>query len=222
MKPEAAFFIAALPCFFFTTVFAQRQDAGLWTSATVQKRITTKLSLALAQEIRLNENITEVGTLFSEAAMDYRFARRWNAGLAYRFIQRRRMDNSYSFRHRLIADLSYRFRFKKLTLTPRLRYQLQYSDVNSSPAGRIPEATLRSRLALRYNLEKRYFPFFSVELFIRLTGERFVDNIRYQAGFDYDLSKYHTLTVFYLINKETQIRNPLTEYVAGMGYRYQF
>jgi hypothetical protein len=222
MKPEAAFVVAALPCFFFTTVIAQQQDAGLWMSATVQKRITTKLSLTLAEEIRLNENITEAGTLFSEAALDYRFARRWNAGFAYRFIQRRRIDDSYSVRHRLMADLSYRFRIKKFTLTPRLRYQIQYRDVNSSPTGHIPETMLRSRLALRYNLGKRYFPFFNVELFIRLTQERFVDNVRYQAGMDYDLSKYHTLTFFYLINREMQVRNPLTEYVAGMGYRYQF
>lgn len=215
-----------LLCVFLITVrnaAGQQKDAGLWLSAAIEKRLNKKFSATLTQEVRFNENISEPGTVFSEAAIDYRFARRWNAGISYRFIQSRRVNDFYSIRHRYLADLSYRLRFKKLSITPRLRYQVQYRDINISENGRIPSKYIRGKLTARFNLEKRYTPFLSAEAFYHLgIKEKFVDNMRYTAGFDYELSKFHSLNIFYMVNKEVQVNDPVTEYNIGLGYKYNF
>lgn len=204
-------------------VSAQQKDAGLWLSAAVEKRFNKKFSATLAQEVRLNENLSEAGTVFTEAGVDYRFAKRWSAGVSYRFINRKRTDNFYSIRHRYMTDVSYRLRIKKISITPRLRYQVQYRDINTSENGKIPSKYIRSKVTARYSLEKRYTPFISAEIFYQFgIKEKFVDNLRYMAGFDYELSKFHGLNVFYMINKEVQVNDPVTEYNFGLGYKYNF
>lgn len=222
MKTKIAFLFPFLLCLVLQT-YAQQKDAGLWLSAAIEKRFNKKLSASLTQEARFNENISEAGTLFTEAGMDYRFAKRWSAGLSYRFIQRRRTNDFHSIRHRYMADLSYRVRLKKLTMVPRIRYQVQYRDINTSENGRIPSKYFRGKLTARLNLEKRYTPFLSAEVFYQLgIKEKFVDNLRYMAGFDYELSKFHSLDIFYMINKEVQVNDPVTEYNFGLGYKYSF
>lgn len=208
---------------FLQPVYGQQNDAGLWLSAAIEKKLNKKFSATLTQELRLNENISEAGTIFTEAGVDYRFAKRWNAGLSYRFIQRRRADDFYSIRHRYMADLSYRLRIKKFAVTPRLRYQIQYRDINTSENGKVPSKYFRGKMTARYNFEKRYTPFISAEVFYQLgIKEKFVDNLRYMAGFDYEISKFHSLNIFYMINKEVQVNDPVTEYNFGLGYKYNF
>jgi hypothetical protein len=215
--------LVILVCVLKTGIHAQQSDAGLWLSASVEKKVNKKFTAVITQEVRLNENMSRAGTVFSEAAIDFRFARRWSAGLSYRFINRRRTDDFYSIRHRYMADLSYRIRLKKFSFTPRLRYQVQYRDINTSENGKIPSKYFRGKLTVRYNLEKRYTPFFSTELFYQMgIKEKFVDNLRYMAGFNYELSKFHSLNIFYMINKEIQVNDPLTEYNFGVGYQYSF
>lgn len=213
-----AFFLILSPA-----LWAQQRDAGLWISASFEKRLTKKLTGSLSQEVRFNENISEAGTVFTETGIDYSFAKRWSAGLSYRFIQQRTVTDFYSIRHRLMADVAYRIRFKSFTLVPRLRYQLQYRDIHSSENGKIPDKYLRMKLTARYDFGKRYTPFISSEFFYRMDiKESFIDNIRYQAGFDYELSKFHSLSFFYMLNKEIQVNAPVTEYNLGAGYRFRF
>lgn len=203
---------------------AQVKDAGLWLSLNAEKKITSKLSATLSQEFRMNENITELGTAFTEAGIEYKIFKKGFVGLSYRFIQKRKVDDFYSLRHRINVDAGYRFKVTRMSLTVRERFQTQYSDVNTSPEGHIPEYYLRSKLTFKYNLEKKYTPFMAAELFYQLNNAKGneIDNIRYSAGFDYEINKLHSLEVFYLINKEVNVNDPWTEYIIGIGYKYAF
>ncbi len=203
---------------------AQVNDAGLWASVSVEKKITKKISATLSEEFRFNENITELGTAFTEAGVDYKVIKNLTAGVAYRFIQKRKVDDFYSLRHRAIFALTYKIKIKKFELTIKERFQMQYADVNTSEDGKISEQYLRSKLTLRYNSQKKYTPFISAELFYQLNnpaGNEF-DNVRYAAGFDYKINKFHSVDLFYLINREFNVNNPWTEYITGMAYNYTF
>ncbi len=203
-------------------VFSQVNDAGLWTSVNLEKKITADFSLNLSEELRFNENISELGTAFTEFGGDYKLIKNLTAGISYRFIQKRRVDDFYSTRHRLIFNLSYRHKIKKLSITLRERFQTQYADIYSSEDGKIPEHTLRSKLTLKYDFDKKYFPFIYTELFYQLNnpeGNELV-NVRYAAGFEYEFNKRSSLDLFYLINKEINVNNPWTDYVIGVAYNF--
>jgi hypothetical protein len=211
---------------FTSPVFAQVKDAGLWLSLNAEYKFNKKVSAAFSQEFRFNENISELGTAFSEISVDYklRFIKGLSVSPGYRFIQRRNLDDSYSLRHRFLFDVMYRRTPGKFSITLRERFQSQVADVKSSEEGFAPVSYLRNKLTVKYDLKDTIQPWLAAELFYQLnnaSGNEF-DNIRYSAGADVDLSKKHSFSIFYLVNKEINVNDPWTDYVIGAGYKYSF
>jgi len=202
------------------TSYAQVNDAGLWANISLEKKITQKLSAQLTQSFRLNENYTELGTSFTDLSVDYKLPKKITISLAYRFSQKRRIDDFYSQRHRYNIDIGYKLKVKKMSVIFRERYQSRYRDLNKREKGNIPKNYFRSKITLRYNLNKKYTPFVSAELFYEI-GE-YVDNLRFKAGFDYDFNKFHSINIYYMIDKEMNVKNPWTSYITGIGYKYNF
>lgn len=219
------FLLFILPVIYINS-FAQVNDAGLWASVNIDKKIGYGFTATLSQEFRFNENITELGTAFTEIGLEHKikYLKGLTGGVSYRFIQNRRVNDSYSLRHRLNIDLAYRMKYKKVTVTIRERYQNQVKDVESSPEGFSPISYLRSKLSIKYNLEKKYTPWIAGELFFQLNNPEGneIDNIRYALGFDYKFNKKNSLSLFYLINKEVNVKDPWTSYISGISYSYSF
>ena len=210
--------------FSFSVSKAQVNDAALWTHISIEKNLSSFFSLELNQEFRLNENISELGTAFTEAGFQYKILNDIRIGASYRFIQRRRLDNSYSFRHQHAYFLTLRQEIGKFDFIVREKYQSRYSDINSSDDGKIPEDVLRTRLTIRYDLVKRYAPFISAEFYYQLNNPEGneIEKLRYQAGLNYELNKYHSFSLAYLIDKEINRNNPWTDYVIDLGYEFTF
>lgn len=211
-------------CFVYApfSTFAQVEDAGLWTSVNIEKKITTDFSVELSEELRFNENISELGTVFTEVGGDYKLIKHVTVGASYRFIQRRRVDDFYSLRHRYTFTATLRYKIKKMAINLRERYVTQYADINTSEDGKIPQKYLGSKLTLKYDLEKKYTPFLYTELFYNLSipeGNDF-DNVRYAAGFEYEFNKKNSIELSYLVNKEFNVNNPLTSYVIEIAYNF--
>ncbi|MEP7264114.1 MAG: DUF2490 domain-containing protein [Bacteroidota bacterium] len=203
---------------------AQVNDAGVWTSINIEKKIAKGFTAGLSQEFRFNENVSELGTAFTEVSVEHKIIKRLSFGIGYRFIQSRNLDDSYSLRHRLLADLSYRYKIKKVGIALRERFQSQVKDIQYGEDGFAPVHYLRSKLNIKYAPEKKYAPWISAEVFYQLNNNKGneIDNIRYTAGVDYDFNKRHSISLFYLINKEVNTSDPLTEYISGLSYKYSF
>ncbi|MEO5572001.1 MAG: DUF2490 domain-containing protein [Bacteroidia bacterium] len=210
--------------FFVRLCNAQENDAGLWAGVNVEKKITSKWSARLTEELRFNENISELGTAYTEIGMDYRFYKFVSLGVSYRFSQKRKVNDIYSLRHRYNIDLSLKHKFKKISVSLRERFQTQYTDVNTSEDGKVAERYLRNKLTLKYDLGKKYTPYFYTEWFYQLYNPEGneLDNVRYGAGFDYEISKFMSLEFYYLINKELHVKNPLTSFISGVEFTYSF
>ena len=181
--------------------FAQMDDAGLWASVTVKKKITKKFTLSLSEECRFNENVSELGTAFTEAGVEYKLIKNLTGGIAYRFMQKKQVDDFYSLRHRGLVSLTYKLKVKKFELNLKERYQIQYADVNTSEDGKIPSEYLRNKLTIKYNTSKKYTPFIAAELFYQLNNPEGneCDDIRYSGGIEYNFNKLHEVDLFYLI-----------------------
>ena len=103
--------------------FPQEKDAGLWLSVNLEKKITPALFVTFTEEVRMNENITEVGTIFSDLGLGYKFGKRFRTSANFRFINKRSLDDSYDNRVRYYFDFVYRERFKPLVIQFRVRVQ---------------------------------------------------------------------------------------------------
>lgn len=217
-------FITLLMLFPASAAFAQWNDAQLWTSVSIEKKIIKPLSVSLSEELRFSENISELGTIFTDVGLTWKFHKNWRLSGNYRFTNKIRLDNSYSNRHRYYFDLSYRRKFYQFSVMLRSRFQSQYADVNSSETGHLPEYYSRNKLTLKYNITPRIAPYLSAEAFIPLNNPKVkgIDNMRYSVGLEWEFVKNSTLDVFYLIQQEYQAKDPETDYVTGIGYSFSF
>lgn len=217
--------LLALPVslFFGSPVQCQNRDAGLWTSASFEVKVVKKLSASISQEFRFNENITELGTAFTDAGLSYKLSKHIQFAANYRFIQKRRIDNYYSFRHRLYVYVKYEKKIKPVQIQIRSRVQNQLSDIGRASDGGIPEYYLRNKLSVSLDLDKPYSPYISVELFspLHYPPTSAFDNIRTSAGVEYSFSKHHKADLFYMIQKELNVSRPETDFIIGLGYSYK-
>ncbi len=218
------FLIFLFISFFALAAKAQVNDAGLWTSVNLEKEITKKLSVSLSEEVRMNENISEVGTIFTDFGINYKVNKYIRLGAYYRYINKRQVDDSYSERHRYYFDLTLRGKYRLFTLSFRTRFQSQYADIYSSPEGKTAENYSRNKLSLKYDLNKKIGFFASYEIYtpLRSYDQVFKDNTRYNFGLEYSFNKMHSIDLSYLIQQESNVKKPWTDYIICLGYNFGF
>ncbi len=206
---------------------AQVNDAGLWMSVSVEKKLTQKFAINVAEEFRMNENITELGTFFTDAGVSYKINKYFKCSANYRFTNKRRLDDSYSKRHRYYVDLTFRKKFKPIIFQLKTEFRGEYKDINSSDDGKVPSYYSVNKLTIKYDLQKKLQPYLYVEFFspLKHPGHHlgvFMDQAKYCIGTEYVINRMHTLDFFYLFQKEYNVKDPLSEYVIGVGYSLNF
>ncbi|MBI2279090.1 MAG: DUF2490 domain-containing protein [Bacteroidetes bacterium] len=212
------FFLISL--FFCFQAKAQVNDAGLWLNLNVEKKVTQKFSAQFTHGFRWYENISELGTSFSEIGMSYKIIKPLTVAGFYRYSKNKRVDDFYSNSHRYSFYVSYKLKVKQFKINFREQFQSRYKDLGTREMSYIPKKHLRSKIEVSYDLEKKYTPFISGELFYEI-GE-YIDNVRYQAGLESELNKFNTFHLYYMIDKEMNVKNPWTNYVVGVGYNFTF
>lgn len=221
---KAGCITTALICIFnFQMARAQVKDAGLWTSLSIEAKLVKKLSLNVSQEYRFNENVTELGTWISEAGLEYKLNKHVKASVNYRYTMKRQTNNLYSPRHRLFIDVKAEKKIKPFIFQFRTRFQQEYADIGRASDGGFAGYYSRNKFNLKFDLDRKWEPYFSVELFSPLHRDQpFVfDDIRYSAGFEFALSKHHKLDLYYMIQKEMNVNDPVTDFIGGIGYQFK-
>jgi hypothetical protein len=206
------------------TLRSQVNDAQLWLSANLEKKLTSSLAIGFTEEVRLIENITEAGVIFSELGISYRFLKRFKVGASYRFRMKRRLDDTYERFQSWFAEGSYREKLKPVTLVLRLRYQSRYAEAYTSEKAGVPNSHLRTKITLKYDLQKKVEPYIYAETFFRtgaMASSSF-DQLRLCAGIEYSFNRMHMIDLHYLFCREFDAVNPETDYVIGIGYYLTF
>jgi hypothetical protein len=199
------------------------KDAGLWTSAGFEFKVVKKLTASISEEVRFNENISEVGMILTDLGVSYKFNKHFQFAVGYRYSQKRKVEDYYSIKHRFSVDIKYEKKIKPFQFQYRIRFQDQYSDIGRASDGGIPVYHLRNKLTLNLDMDKPYSPYISSELFSPLNYPRISSfyGIRTTAGVEYKFSKHHKIDLYYLIQKELNVSNPETDFVVGLGYFYK-
>ena len=198
-------------------------DAGLWTTLSIEKEFTKKFSVSVDEEIRLKENFTQLNLLYTNLGLNYKFTKAFKVSLTYRMIEKYMPDDWLSFRHRLMLDISYKQKIKSFSLYYRSRFQSEVQQYYSTEFGKIPEWYWRHKFELKYNLNK-FSPYLGTELRYQFTNPRSVENdygwhrIRMFAGTDYKIDSRNTVGLYYLIQQEYDVKNPSNLYIVGLEY----
>jgi hypothetical protein len=203
-------------------IHAQIDDVGLWLGLAAQKQITRQWEASLGEQLRLNHDLTSVNQLLTDIGVAYSITKKFKAGINYRFINSNQ-ENYYSKRHRFYMDLSYKEKTGSVTFTLRERIQSQFSDYYSSEDGKVPVWTLRSKLTSKFDIEKKYSPYLSGEIYYLFDSPKEIEGYtryRIETGINYDFNRIHSLNPFILY--QHIISPPFDELIYGMTYTYNF
>jgi hypothetical protein len=217
------YYIAVLVVLFFYSLKTEAQvnDARLWLTAGLQKNITQKMYAEGKASIRFNENISEIGAYYGDIGIGYKLIKRLRIEAHYRYSGKSKRDGTFHLRHRYYADLYYKIKTKTpFSITLKVRFQKQYTDVFTSETGFNPANTLREETTVSYKY-KKYEPFIGAEIFYLMDNSgKYFNRIRYKVGTDYDINKRNSLTFFYMIQQELNSENPTRAFIMGVGYKY--
>lgn len=203
--------------------YAQRNDAALWADIVLEKRIVPKLTVHFKEAIRVGQNVTQLNYSYSDIGLTFKINKNIQTSLDYRFIRKLQVENYISLRHRVYFTLELKKKLKPFTLNARFIFQSQLEDVYSREKGKIPDYYERTKLTVKYDLN-RFTPYLATELYINIIRwEQLLPN-RYRlfAGFNYELNKMNGLEIYYLFERQFNQKNPLTNYVVGISYTHQF
>lgn len=203
---------------------AQVDDAKLWLKATVEKKITPKLSATAVVSTRFGENVSQLETYYFSVGASYRLKKWMKLGVMYRHSQKREIEPYFIPRNRFNVDLSFKKKFfKRLVLEPRLRYQNQYTAYYTSEKGSIPNHYARLRTQASWDLNQKYEPYVSAELYYHLKYQQEMFNrVRYALGISYEINKHHKINIYYMHQREFNKADPERGYVTGLSYKFTF
>lgn len=221
------FIILFIFCSWLSPVFSQiKQDAGMWATLTIQHAINKKINLVIDEEFRLKENYQRINLFYTNIGIDYKFNKFLKISPTYRTIQKKKLDGNYSYRHRLMLDVTLKKKIKKITLSERVRYQIEVQDFYTSKKGKFPEQYLRFKTDIKYDIGKKITPYYSIEFRYQIRNPRgdgpVYDNgfhrVRNVLGAEYEINKKNSINLYYLFQTEFNISTPESIYILGIGY----
>ncbi len=211
--------------FFAATAFSQvTNDAGLWCTFSIEKKINKKFSYFFVEEFRQRENFTRINLFYTQPGITYKPFDFLKVSLAYRLIQKYEPDNTFSYRHRLMLDITAKKKFGKLGVSFRERIQAENRNIYSSAKGRYPEWFSRNKFKFEYDIDKPITPYVGVEFRYQFVNPRATESDmqwsrnRYFFGLDYKRNDRHSFGIYYLIQQEYAISSPQDLYIIGIEY----
>ncbi len=208
-----------------TSVFSQTiNDAGLWTTFNVEKKLKKNTSIFLTEEYRLRDNFTRTNLFYTDLGAAIKPLPFLKVSLAYRSIQKHLIDNTFSFRHRLMLDISLKKKFGDFAFSYRQRLQSEVRNIYTSDNGSVPEWYSRNKFEMKYDLNKPITPYVAVEFRYQINNPRALesDNTwhrnRYVVGLDYKKNDKSTFGLYYLVQQEYNVSSPQNLYIVGIEY----
>lgn len=206
------------------TGLAQVNDAGLWMSVNLEKKITPVFSAAFSQELRMNENISEAGTIFSDIGLQYEYGKHLKFAAFSRYSKKRRLDDMYDTRWSQYVDIAYKQDIKSFALNLRMRYQLKNSELLSASEGTTTTNLLIPKLTVKFDTDRRYKPYVFAEPYYNLGApyDKVLEQLRFCGGIEYKFNRMHAVDLHYIFQKKYTMKQPYSDYVIGLDYSFTF
>lgn len=208
------------------TVLSQDEnDFETWSSIGVEYKVNKRLSLGLEEQLRLENNSSEIDAYFTQFSTSYKVWGNFSLGGGLRYINKN--DNQgkiqgYENHFRYQIDAGYKHKLNKFSLKYRFRYQNKNELGVSVEEGDEVKQYLRFKTALGYNISDwKLDPKLSFEVYKQLDveGDGF-NKLRWTLSTGYKFKKMGELKLFYRIEKELNVSIPSTISILGLKYVY--
>jgi hypothetical protein len=188
------------------------EDNQIWGSLQIEYGLNEKLDLELSEELRINENVSELSDLLTDIGAIYKFSDLFRAGIFYRF---RLMPQDEEVQHEMYLNLYMNFKIKNLKASNRIRIHEKYRLEKK------PIHLLRYQFGLSYPIINQLDIFVSSELFYRYfydEGDRLSQG-RYKAGLEYSISKSLGIEVYYMREIEYNNEKAINSDILGLDLK---
>jgi hypothetical protein len=214
--------LAALIYYSAGISFAQSTDAGIWLKATVRKKYSSRFSNEFAVSGRFSANMMETETFYLQPSAEYKLNRYFKIGAGLRYGSKRESDPEFSHRYRFFCSLTSGKKFyRRIKLQYRLMFQQQYHDIGRSENALNAEQYIRNKLEISVNTDKKYQPFVYAELFYHSTyRENGFNRMRYAGGISYPSNKHHSVSIYYMLQKQINVPDPEMSHIMSIAYRW--
>ncbi|MFN0275471.1 MAG: DUF2490 domain-containing protein [Chitinophagales bacterium] len=199
---------------FPVSALAQDQDLATWLQAGIEIDLPKKFTLDISEEQRYNIETSDAYALYSNISLEYKWNKHLFTGAEYRY----KTPGAYNApAHRVATSITYRNSFNDFNWNVRTKLQYDIKPDN------FETSAWRNKIGLKYDGWKDIKPYVSYEVFYALlfSGNTF-NTIRPEFGVNFQLSKQHEITAYYLIDKNFNEYDPLTLYVLGLNYLFKF
>lgn len=199
------------------------EDLENWSSIRLKYKLNKKWSFELEEQLRLDEDISEIRGYFTQLSAEYSLIKNLKIGGALRFVRINDNDGKvqgYENYLRFHLDASYKHKINYWSL----KYRFRYQNRNELSVDDYANQKLRLKAGIEYNIKNwKLDPEFSAEIFNRI-GQEKEDNgfkkYRLTLGTDYKIKNIGTIGLFYRIEKELNETIPKTTNIIGLKYTY--
>lgn len=199
------------------------EDLENWSSIRLKYKLNKKWSFELEEQLRLDEDISEIQGYFTQLSAEYSLIKNLKIGGALRFVRINDNDGKvqgYENYLRFHLDASYKHKINYWSL----KYRFRYQNRNELSVDDYANQKLRLKAGIEYNIKNwKLDPEFSAEIFNRI-GQEKEDNgfkkYRLTLGTDYKIKNIGTIGLFYRIEKELNETIPKTTNIIGLKYTY--
>lgn len=210
-----------------TKVFAQTNssssinDLVVWNNLGYELTITNKITLGIAEQIRIHESFSKMDQFFTNVNLDYELSEHFKLSGNYRFLGVN--TSSYiDWQQRWSIDGIYQFEWQSITPSFRLRYQSKNS-INPTPPY-LWENHFRMRGKIDFNLKNTSIaPFVTTEIWhsaIRYSSNKF-DRIRYTLGLNWQPQKKDRIEIFTGFEHRLNTIIPARTLLLGVSYQFR-
>lgn len=201
-------------------------DLELWSSAKFQYKHNKYWKFGLEEQLRLKNDISEIGQYFTQLTSKYELENNLGFGLGLRFIQKNDTKGKiqgYEPHFRIHFDASYKHKIKQISLKYRLRYQNK-NEIGVTPSdGDFPKQHVRFKAGFDYNFKQwKLDPMVAAELFHRFVKdeENRFNKYRFTFGTEYKFKKIGKFGLFYRYEKEINSVFNFAFHIFELTYTY--
>jgi hypothetical protein len=185
--------------------FGQDKDFGIWYGVSAEHKLSKKLEIDIAGDIRTFKNASKINEVFIEGGPIYNISKRLSVAASYRLTKNLENDNSYFFRHKFFFDLKGSLPIKDFTFSCRLRFQTRTKTYIEDSQDDTPDYTGRIKLKAVYKTPTfPVNPYIYVESFCPMFSGNSgtIGKNRYSAGLEFKITKQQSFEAEYIFQRD--------------------
>ena len=214
---------------FSVGVFAQSErstDFGGIVSAEAEVGLGGPFGLSVEEELRFENNCTQFDRWLNSVGVDYTcLHNRMNIGLTADYIRRPNDRGYYENRGRLGLQVTYTEDWRRFRFQVRSKVIGTFFDERTGEHRVNPRLYWRNRLKVTYQpMNSRFKYALSTELFWLTNDPKKggIDNIRTVLSVDYRLARQYTLSAFFRMDNDLQVKEPVDRFFLGLTFKAKY